>query len=446
MKFLINVLHAAFWAVYIKMGAVKFAFGGDTPSTLSGLFKEVYGDSVQNLVPDAAKFIKIVPFVPEEKEIGNYYHQPVILSHEQGVTYAAFNAGAFSLNDAIAMTMQDAQVSSCQILLRSAISYDAAARASKSKKAFQKATQLIVENMIESMSKRVEIANLYGQSGLATIASSVNVDANNTTLTITTGAWATGMWAGMENATLDAYRVTTIVGGTTPLIIKKVNSTNRTLVVYSATTADITALDSAISSYPDAVTLYFAGAYGNEMAGLNKIITNTGTLFNINATTYALWQGNTYPAGSAALTMGKVLSAVALAVDRGLNEDVTCFLNTNTWANVMSDLAALRRYDGSYEKSKAENGVQKITFYSQNGKIDIVSHNIIKESESFIFPQDRCKRIGAQDMSFKTPGREEEIFLQLASNAGFEIRNYTDQALFLETPARAVKITNIVNS
>lgn len=417
----------------------------DTPSTLSGLFKEVYGDEVMNLVPDAAKLIKIVPFVPEEKEIGNLYHQPVILSNEQGVTYAAFNAGAFALNNSIALTMQDAQVSSSQILLRSAISYDAAARASKSKKAFQKATQLIVENMIESMSKRVEIANIYGKSGLGKCQTSANASATSTVITLTTGTWATGIWAGAENCQLDAYNATSLVNSNAALVITAVDSANRKITV-SGNSTDISALDTAILNNAGVLDLYFYGAYGNEMSGLDKIITNTGTLFNIAANTYALWQGNTHSAGSGALTMGKLLSAVAKAVDRGLNEDVTALMNPNTWANVMSDLAALRRYDGSYNKQDAENGVQKITFHSQNGKIDIVSHNIIKESECLIFPQKRAKRIGAQDMSFKTPGREEEIFLQLSGNAGFEIRNYTDQAFFMETPARCVKISAIVNN
>jgi hypothetical protein len=46
----------------------------DTPTTLSGLFKEIYGDEIMTLVPEAAKIIKIVPFVPRDKEIGNKYH------------------------------------------------------------------------------------------------------------------------------------------------------------------------------------------------------------------------------------------------------------------------------------------------------------------------------------------------------------------------------------
>lgn len=416
----------------------------NTPSTLSGLFKEVYGDDVMTLVPDSAKLIKIVPFVSEDKQIGNKYHQPVILSHEQGFTYAAYDAGAFALNDSVALAMQDAQVSSSQILLRTSISYDAAARASSSKKAFQKATQLIVENMIESMSKRVEISNIYGLTGIGKCNTSANVDATHTKITLTTESWASGIWAGMEGARLDIYYGAVQETANAVAIVTAVDSANR-IITISGHATDITAIDAAILAHAGLVDLYFYGTYGTEMAGLDKIITNSGTLFNISAANYALWAGNSYAAGGA-LTMGKLLSAVSKAVDRGLNEDCTCLLNPATWGNVMSDLSALRRYDGSYDKNKAENGVQKISFYSQNGKIDLVSHNIIKEGESFIFPHKKAKRIGAQDMSFKTPGREDEIFLQLAAYAGFELRNYTDQALFLETPARAVKITGIVNN
>jgi hypothetical protein len=75
-----------------------------------------------------------------------------------------------------------------------------------------------------------------------------------------------------------------------------------------------------------------------------------------------------------------------------------------------------------------------------------MSHNIIKQGEAFVLPMKRIKRLGAQDVSFKTPGREDEIFLHLPDNAGFELRNYTDQQIFIETPARTVKITTIVNA
>jgi len=420
----------------------------NVPTTLNGLFKEIYADRVENLVPEAAKIVKMIPFVPRDKEIGNKYHQPVILSWEHGMTYAAFNAGAFALNSSVALDMQDAQVSSSQMLLRSQISYDAAARAANSKKAFVKATELLVENMMESMTKRVEIACLYGVSGIGEADSSSNVDTTHTVVTFTAGGWATGIWAGMEGALIQFYTVAgdalVSSGADSIFTIDSVDVDNKAITV-SGTTTGITALDIALAAGNSNV--FFNGAHGNEMAGLDKIITNTGTLFNISATSYNLWKGNTYSAASAALTIGKLLAAVAKAVNRGLDEKAGVLVSPVTWANLMSDLAALRRFDGSYDRKKLENGASAITFYSQNGELEIIAHNIVKEGEAFIIPTKKCKRIGATDVTFRTPGMEDEqFFRQLTDNAGFELRAYTDQAIFLECPARATKVTNIVNT
>jgi hypothetical protein len=74
-----------------------------------------------------------------------------------------------------------------------------------------------------------------------------------------------------------------------------------------------------------------------------------------------------------------------------------------------------------------------------------VPHSCVKGGEAFILPLKKWKRVGAQEVSFQTPGRSEEIFLQLASNNGFEIRSYSDQAVFCSSPAKCVKVTGIVN-
>lgn len=42
-----------------------------SPAELTGLFKEVYGDSIENLIPEAAKLTKLIPFVQRDKESGN---------------------------------------------------------------------------------------------------------------------------------------------------------------------------------------------------------------------------------------------------------------------------------------------------------------------------------------------------------------------------------------
>ncbi len=416
-----------------------------SPSDLTGLFKEAYGDEIQNLIPESAKLTKLIPFVSREKETGNKYHQPVIVANEQGVTYANPNSGAFDLEASVPMAMQDAQVQGNQLLLRSALSYDAAAKASSGQKAFVKATELLVENMMESITKRLEICMLHGQVGIGVKASSSNVDTTSTIVTLTDASFAAGIYSGAEKSKINFYLTSngSLVssGDNAVFTIQSVDVDNKSITV-TGTSTGITALDAA-----GAADVYFKGSRISasqwaEMAGMRKIITNTGELFNIDASEYNLWKGNVETV-SGDLTLAKLLKAVSKAVVRGLDEKVVVAVNPDTWSQLSSNEAALRRYDGSYKKDKAENGFENLCFYGQNGQIEIISHNIVKEGEAFIFPPERLKRIGAQDVSFNTPGRKDEIFLHLPNNAGFEMRVYSAQSLFIETPARCVYITGI---
>jgi len=416
------------------------------PAALDGLFKEVYGDDVISLVPDSAKLVKTIGFVSSDKELGNKYHQPVILSNEHGITYAAADAGAFSLNNSVALTMKDAQVQGSQMVLRSSMSYDAAARASNSKKAFVKGTELLVENMLETMTKRLELQLLYGAAteGLGRCDSSALADGVYT-VTMVSATWASGIWAGAENAEIDFFDgpSTTALNTSAAITIDSVDLDNKTLSYSGTNAATVHAFIN--SDGDDATCIRWRGAISAEMSGIDKIITNSGSLFGIDASTYNLWKGNSYAVG-AALAIGKVLAGVSRAVERGLDEDVSCYINPLVWKDLNSDLAGLRRFDSSF-KEKGVAGNKSIQYHGQNGIIDIVAHNCVKQSEGFILPTKKAKRIGAVDITFKRPGGGgDQMFRELTDKAGFELRSYTDQAVFIETPARCVKLTGITVS
>jgi hypothetical protein len=417
------------------------------PGQLDGLFKEVYGDDVISLVPDSAKLVKTIGFVSADKELGNKYHQPVVLSNEHGITYAAADAGAFALNNSVALTMKDAQVQGSQMVLRSSMSYDAAARASNSKKAFVKGTELLVENMLETMTKRLELQLLYGASaeGLGRCDSSVGPTDGNYTVTMVAATWAAGIWAGAENAEIDFFDgpSTTALNTSAAITIVSVDLDNKAITYSGANAATVHSFINSDGS--DATCIRWRGAISAEMSGIDKIITNSGSLFGINAGTYNLWKGNSYAVG-AALTIGKVLGGISRAVERGLDEDVALYINPLVWKDLNSDLAGLRRFDSSF-KEKGIAGNRSIQYHGQNGIIDIIAHNCVKQSEGFALPTKKAKRIGAVDITFKRPGGGgDQMFRELSSNAGFELRSYTDQAVFIETPARCVKFTGITVS
>lgn len=405
----------------------------NTVATLNGLFKEVYGDKVQNLVPDNVVLMNMIDFVPMEKQLGNLYHQPVILGHEHGLSYGGSAGTAFNLNDAIAGTVRDATIQGYEFLLRSQIAYAVAARSAGSKAAFERGTKLIVANMVRSFAKRLETSLFYGAKELG-LASGAMV---GTALTLSTASWAPGIWVGAENAQIEIYDST----GVTLRSVREIDGVNletRTLTL-DANDATVVAGD----------RIFWKGANGNEFKGLHAIMTETSSLFGINPSAFSLFRASEYSAGSADLSFQKIQQAIARGVEKGLDEDVVCLVNPKTWSKLMTDQAALRMYDSSYSMEKAENGAQAIKFFAQNGAVEIRPCTYVKESLAFILPPAELMRVGSTDITFKLPGvdnGEEAFFLPIPNVAGYEIRAYSDQALFCSAPGKLVLIKDIVNS
>ena len=193
--------------------------------------------------------------------------------------------------------------------------------------------------------------------------------------------------------------------------------------------------------------IWHQGAYGNEFPGVQQILTiSTGTLFNISVSTYNLFRGNSYDAQNAALSFNKLNLAAARAVEKGLDTPLYCLCNPRGWANMLNDQAALRRYDSSYSKSEGDMGSKSIKFYAQNGELEIEPSIYVKEGYCFMLSVDDWFRVGSTDMTFKRPGQGEEFFRDLENAAAYELRLYSDQALFCSKPGHNVIIINIVNA
>lgn len=414
----------------------------ETQTTLTGMFKDVYEDKIVNLVPESSVLQKRIKFVENDKREGRLLHQPVLLALPSGLT---FGVGAVALNNPIASTMGDAQISGAGMTLADRITYDVAAKAaSGGPRAFVEATELIVDALTQSMSKFIEIELMWGASTKGTLGqSSVNTGSGTTvTFTMDLAEWATGIWGGLENMSIDAYTSSTKVNTNAPFIITSVNPSTR-VVTCSANASDATTVNGSYTT--TALQLFPYLAYGNEMSGFYVILTNSSTLFNINAGTYALWQANSYSFASSAANFGKIQSEVALATARGLMEDVVVFVNPTTFANIVTSQAGARRYDSSYKNKEMENGAQGLTFWGPNGKIELVPHIFMKQGYNFVLPLKRCQRTGATDLTFTLPGMPGEFFLQLPGYTAYELRCYTLQAAFLNSPYKGVIGTTIVN-
>jgi hypothetical protein len=191
--------------------------------------------------------------------------------------------------------------------------------------------------------------------------------------------------------------------------------------------------------------IFHKGARGNEFAGIHAILSNTGTLFNINAGTYNLWKANSYDAAGA-LSFAKLSKAASKAVEKGLDSKLSVFVNPRGWADLLQDQAALRMYDQSYSSAQLQNGAKSLKFHSQNGELEIIPSIYIKEGYSFMLAMDEFMRVGSSDISFKRPGYGDEFFRDLENSAAYELRLFTDQALFCMAPGKNVLVTGVVNA
>lgn len=417
--------------------------GENTVSTANGLFKTVYAKKLIKAVPDFAVLQKLVPFAQQDKEIGAYFECPISLSHEAGFTYNGTAGGVVQLKAAANAVIKPAQVYGSELVLRTQLSNLFITRASsKGEKAFEKATAFKVFDMNNSMRKRLEIAMLYGQSGVGTVESVTDLGSSVAEIVITEATWAGGIWAGAEGARLDSFTTTTKNNASGVLTITKVDSDNRKLTVtYTGTLADeVDASDELYFESANAGSSNF-----NEMAGLKKIISNTGTLFNIDAATYSLWKG-TSVSSVGALTHAKLQTYVARAVNKGLMEKCIVLVSPKGWGALNSDMSALRMFDSSYSTKKGDNGFESLEFHSQNGALEVMAHPLVKDGDCFILPQDAIQRIGSVDVQFGLPGGDDKYFTWLPEYNAVELRCMSDQAVFLDRPAQAVYLSGITYS
>lgn len=415
----------------------------DVVESLNVLAKEVFGDAgVPDLIPNGVVLQDKIKF-DKADAMGLKFAQTVRLSYPNGFTHAKGDgtAGAFSFQNARPGAQARAELQGYQTLLRDQMSYeDASKLQSDGKKSFAKGMPYFTEGLQKSMRKRLEAQMIYGGQGIGKISGTPStIHTSNKLMTIQTSEFAPFIWAGNEGMEVDAYNSSTLINTNAPLVVVASDPIARTVEV----SGNATDLGNLASTH----TLYYRGAFGVEMTGMHGILNNTGSLFNIDASTYSLWKSTQYAPTLGALTFNKVKKAIAQAVAKGLDEDVILMVHPSAWDDLNSDIAALRTTSDSDVK-KVDIGSEEIVYHSQNGKCEVIASAYVKEGYAYGLckPDSTWKRVGAADVTFSMPGMGSEMFFHLPSNAGVEFRAYTHQALLCLAPAKQFIISNVVNT
>ncbi len=407
----------------------------NTKTSLDAMFKYKVAADVNKLIPTCAIIQNLVPKLSAAEKTGRKFLWPVALTYENGVTYG--DDTAFSYEADIAGVYGEIQIDSVPVVLKSRVALSAANRMANGKEAtFITAMSLRAGNMKESLMKRAEIECLYGKTGLGAI-SAVSDSSGTNTVTLTDATWAPGIFGGMEGSLLEVRNTSgTKINTNADLVLASVNIDNKTITVTGNST------DTAALAATE--LFYFKGAYANSMNGIDKQLTNTGSLFNIDASAYALWKATSF-AVSGRLTLSKVLQGVAKAVGKGgLSEEAVLIVSALTYEGLNSDLAALRQLDSSYDSKEGETGVESLVYYAQSGKLKVMAHPFVKEGEAFLLPIKAMKRVGATEISFGFG--DGDYFEKLEGSAGYQLLAQYDWCLLIEKPAKCVKFTGITNT
>ena len=282
---------------------------------------------------------------------------------------------------------------------------------------------------------------LYGEDkqGIGRVIGTETIANTNDTyaINIIKTEWADGIWAGAENMIVDFY-APNAADDANPKnsgTIQSVDPVGKILNIKFTGTANLAAND----------VIFFNKSRRKTFKGLHQMLTDTtGDLFTIDQGKYSLWRGNQFNV-SGKLTVAKVLEAASIAVGRGLSTDANLYVNHKVYESLNASINTTnRRVDSSYSVAKQQMGSKMICVNYQGGVINVKPSIYIKEKEGYLLPMGVAKRIGAQDVSFRTPGFDKDhIFHRMESNLGYAVRCYTHQAIFVEKPAQCVVLTGI---
>ena len=396
----------------------------------SALHKVAYGEGVPELVPDIAMIQKDIKF-QESKLMGDYFEQAVRLALPGGFTRAAGDgtAGAYTLNGATAGVQKKAKVYGYQMTLQDQIAYEDLAKAAQGgAQAYKKSTAMFWEGMQLSMRKMIEIMCLYGNVGIGTIETYTS---GTPSITISAATWAPQIWAGLEGTYIDIQSGTSsTVRGSVYIVSVDIDTR---IVTISGTVSGAAAND----------VVYFKGGYGAEMYGLSSILSNTGSLFNISAATYANWKAASHPV-SGAFSFQALKKGLGKGMAKGLMYPINVYCSIGAFDDLVGDIHQLRQVDKS-EVRKIELGQDEVVYKYAGIAATVKPHAMVKNGHAFGVVPQFAKRVGAKDVGFGIPGFDDKVWFNLETKNGCEGRMWTHQALFSEQPATNVIWTSITN-
>lgn len=419
----------------------------------SGTFFKKYGKKILESWSTNAVIMRKIG-VEERTRTGESFDQGVLLTEEQGATYAKNNSGSFDLEEAIDGEVKYLRVLPSNHVFRANLSYEAVAASLGEGTASEKLDGRVANSLRNNAQRRIEMGFITGRTGLGFVdgAPAANV------VTINIAYWAGARWTGMKNARIQVFSpdLTTRRAGLGNSSIAALDE-YYTIVAISNVDHTITVDDD--QNIQDGDVIFFNGevvagapAVHHSCLGLHEQLGEDLTdFFGQSPATYSSLKGNVVDANNEAPTFDLIQEAVAFTQDMGNDSaSMVCLCNPHGFRRINSDLAASRNWDGSYTKNKGEMGFRSITFHSPVGDIDIIPHPLVWRGFMYGFSWEDLRRPGSYDLSFMRPASgasrtnfDGVLLTELQDQAGYQVRLYHNSAILTIMPSHGFRIDNI---
>lgn len=439
----------------------------ETLSSLAGDLKTVYGNTLIQVLPDAAMMQREFTLADSADYplVGDYFSALIGLQFPWGFSFLGQGyegtATNTNLGDALAGQTQPAKIYPCTTVLTDNLAYQILDRAnsSNSKQAVLSALSYTGKQMAIIMRNVLELQVLHGRDGIGVVTALSG--SGPYVITLDPATTSPGILSLLIGARLQVMQTNNTTARTANSTANYLTVTAVSLLDPLNPTVTVTATGTTgVASVVATDIIFIAGTRGisvnigdtavpqYEQIGLGQQLNATsGVFFNIDKGVYIGWVANQIQ-NIGAFSPSILMQAAQKSLSRGgeLGEYLAV-CSPAQWAVLNSALATNETYNQqapSFAMQK-KTGTDEIQIKHGGITITVMAHPLQKDGQFYLVPKANVKRIGSTDLTFAVPGRPEgdEYMYPLPGQAIMQRQCRADWQVVLLTPPSGTMGTGI---
>jgi hypothetical protein len=413
-----------------------------------GNFKIVNADKIIDPIPAIAKLQQgDVPYSAGRRQ-GRLFRQPIVMSDGQAYTATGKDGDAFNLVDPQPTIVKEADVYTYSAFQSNRVTVESIWQSGDTNQAFENQVNLVLKSMTKVMRTNQEMSAWYGQSGVGVVEGSpVNTSGSVWTVVLSAASFARGWWPQKLTGRFQFFNGTSIRGSSLYGRLDNFNLRTRTLT--------FTVSGTGMNTVADGDDIWLFGTYGGtttfyEQVGLFEQITGTDDFFGLDRDDYPVVTGNTLDADGNPMSSDLLVQAITDAKNRGLEGGLRAYVPTVAYNKLWSEVAStIRRLDPGMSKEKSIIGSRNFMLPTENGDIEVVEHELIKDSHTAVLPMESVVWTGATrgpQSGLPNAAGVNNLFYPVPNTNYLQFNLFNSAQIFDRDPSWTTWITGLDNS